>query len=390
MEQDNKWYLLGQGGFAEVYGSNNRAYAIKHLLQDSKSKKNFKRFKREYEITKSLSDVDNIIPVYKFNSEKQYYTMLRCDDTLRKYLDGDTISEENKNKIIDTILITMEQVHDRKILHRDLSCDNILIKNIEKEISVYISDFGIGKSLDSETSYQTKNTNGLGRYEFTAPEQLKDLKSASKASDVFSLGKIINYVYTGSTLDNGHIYGAICDKACSKNPKFRQSDAGDLRREIEQQKNLSRDVKLKKLVLEQMAQGKYDENSQNYIQSLKPLELTKYIRDDENFIELILWYIQNNHKIKPDNTLNIIKQIDKNCAEVYRTYTDADNFASLAFGILSNPEQKYSYEINRYAAEILKWSAYDIGRFDAQIFIERLLDVGIEPTIEQIFKNEFI
>ena len=45
MEQDNKWYLLGQGGFAEVYGSNNRTYAIKHLLQDSESKKTSKDLK---------------------------------------------------------------------------------------------------------------------------------------------------------------------------------------------------------------------------------------------------------------------------------------------------------------------------------------------------------
>lgn len=71
---------------------------------------------------------------------------------------------------------------------------------------------------------------------------------------------------------------------------------------------------------------------------------------------------------------------------LYRTYKDADNFASLAFGILSNPEQKYSYEINRYAAEILKWSAYDIGRFGAQMLIDRLKDIGIEPAIEQIFE----
>lgn len=97
---------------------------------------------------------------------------------------------------------------------------------------------------------------------------------------------------------------------------FRQSDAGNLRREIEQQKNMNRDDKLKQLVFEQMAQGKYDENSQSYIQSLKPLEITKYIKNDENFINLILWYIQKNHKIKSDYTLHIIKQIDKNCAEV--------------------------------------------------------------------------
>lgn len=66
MEQDNNWYQLGYGGFANVYGSDYEIYAKKQLKNDMRNKKNISRFKREYDITKSLEELDNIIPVYEY------------------------------------------------------------------------------------------------------------------------------------------------------------------------------------------------------------------------------------------------------------------------------------------------------------------------------------
>ncbi|XOW20974.1 hypothetical protein QK908_14400 [Lactococcus cremoris] len=50
MEQDNNWYQLGYGGFANVYGSDYEIYAKKQLKNDMRNKKNISRFKREYDI----------------------------------------------------------------------------------------------------------------------------------------------------------------------------------------------------------------------------------------------------------------------------------------------------------------------------------------------------
>lgn len=385
MEQDNKWYQLGHGGFANVFGSDNEAYAVKQLKVDMRSQKLVSRFKREYEITKSLKEVSNIIPVYGYYPSTNSYTMLRCDKTLKSYLDSENASDEAKNLIVDTILYTMEQVHNKGILHRDLSVNNILLKLENSGISIYISDFGLGKLLEIESSYQTKNTNGIGHTDFTAPEQLLNLSSSSKASDVFSLGRVINYIYTGSAYDSGHKYGVICDRASSKNVKYRQSDAGVLRQEIEKQKKLNNDDKLKEQVLEQIRQGKYDENAENFIQSLSSLELAEYIRDNNGFVRFVLWYIEKNYRNNPDYILKIVGGINDNCTEVYRSYKDADSFAIVAFHILSNSKLSYGFELKANAADILNWAAFDISRFEAQDLIKKLKRGGIEPSIEVMF-----
>jgi Serine/threonine protein kinase len=385
MKEVNKWYTLGEGGFAYVFGSDNETFAVKQLKDDMRSQKWVSRFKREYEITKSLKELSNIIPVYDYFPSNNSYTMLRCDKTLKSYLDSESISDEAKNLIVDTILYTMEQVHNNGILHRDLSVNNILIKEENSGIAIYISDFGIGKSLEIESSYQTQFTNGIGHTDFTAPEQLLKMSSSSKASDVFSLGRVINYIYTGSAYDNDHKYGVICDRASSNNVKYRQSDAGVLRQEIENQKKINNDDKLKEQVLEQIRQGKYAENAENFIQSLSSLELAEYIRDNNGFVRFTIWYIEKNYRNNPDYIIKIVERVNNNCAEVYRSYKDADSFAILAFHILSNSELGYAFELKASAADILKWAAFDIYRFDAQELIKRLKRGGIEPSIEVMF-----
>lgn len=386
MEQDNTWYRLGHGGFANVYGNDNESYAIKQLKPDIRDQGTVSRFKREYEITKSLEELSNIIPVYNFDPIRYSYTMLRCDKTLKSYLDSENPSDEGRSLIVDIILSTMEQVHNKGILHRDLSVNNILIKKKNGGISVYISDFGIGKSIEIETSYQTQFTNGIGQNDFAAPEQLLGLRNSSKASDVFSLGRIINYIYTGSVYDSSHKYGAICDKASSKT-KYRQSDAGVLRQEIEHQKELNDNDRLKNQVLEQIRRGRYDDNSANYIQSLPSLELSENIKNQQGFVQLVIWYVEKYYKTNSGYILKLVERINENCVEVSNRYEDADNFASLAYQILSNSKQGYSYELRANAAEILNWAAFDLNRFYAQDLVKNLKSGGIEPLIEEIFEG---
>lgn len=117
------------------------------------------------------------------------------------------------------------------------------------------------------------------------------------------------------------------------------------------------------------------------------MELAEYIRDNNGFVRFIMWYIEKNYRTNPDYILKIVERVNNNCAEVYRSYKDADSFAILAFHILSNSELGYVFELKANAADILKWAASDINRFDAQNFIQKLKRGGIEPLIEAIFEE---
>lgn len=86
----------------------------------------------------------------------------------------------------------MSLVHQRDVLHRDLSPTNVFFVNG----IIKIADFGLGKNLNTLTSHQTMDTSSFGQLFYCAPEQLTLLKDADKRSDVYSLGRIINFVMT--------------------------------------------------------------------------------------------------------------------------------------------------------------------------------------------------
>lgn len=94
----------------------------------------------------------------------------------------------------------MTEVHKRDIIHRDISADNIFI------ISgmIKIADFGLGKDLNLFTSHQTMLTNAVGQFYYCAPEQFMMLKDGDKRSDVYSLGRVINYDYGSMMITPRH------------------------------------------------------------------------------------------------------------------------------------------------------------------------------------------
>src|SRR5699024_10484291 len=114
--------LIGEGGFANVYLQKSTGLVIKKLKRENLLEENSKhRFKREFEITKSLSDIEGIIKVYDFNESEYFYVMEKCDSTLYDFLISNPLSVEVKESIIIKILYIMAKVHNKNIIHRDIS-----------------------------------------------------------------------------------------------------------------------------------------------------------------------------------------------------------------------------------------------------------------------------
>ena len=76
---------------------------------------------------------------------------------------------------------------------------------------VVVSDFGLGRRLDSQ-SLLTTSKMGMGTPLYTAPEQWTDLKKVDERADVYSLGRILLMLYAGSeaaTHDTSQLPDAI-------------------------------------------------------------------------------------------------------------------------------------------------------------------------------------
>ena len=225
VEMNQDLILVGSGGFANVYRQKSSGTILKKLKDDFLTNKGIRsRFKREFAITKSLEDLHGIITVFSFDEGNCSYTMEPAEQTLEEYVKNNDLTDEIKLNCIRQILYIMTEVHKRDIIHRDLSPSNIfIISGVLK-----IADFGLGKDLNIFTSHHTINTNAVGQYFYCAPEQFMMLRDGDKRSDVYSLGRIINFIMNQDPRNAHHIYRNIAEKATNTDSAYRYADAGQM------------------------------------------------------------------------------------------------------------------------------------------------------------------
>ena len=167
-------------------------FAVKKLKKNS-SEREKERFKKEFEILQKLS-FPYILEVYAFDKDKDSYIMEHCDSTLKKYIEkfnGDLPSSTRK-RIALQFLYAVNYLHSKKILHRDISYNNILIKQFDWAVMIKLSDFGLMKEYDSDF---TKTDTEI-KWTIIDPS-LTYFKDYSMSNEVYSIGFILNYIFTG-------------------------------------------------------------------------------------------------------------------------------------------------------------------------------------------------
>ncbi|WP_459480628.1 serine/threonine-protein kinase [Clostridium saccharoperbutylacetonicum] len=376
ISEDGDLEFKGEGGFANVYESRSTGLIVKILKDDFKIIGDIRhRFKREFNITKSLSDLHGIIQVYEFDESSYSYTMEKAESTLENYMNNHKHDEKSKLKMIQQILSIMKNVHERNIIHRDISPNNVLILNGELKIS----DFGLGKDLDMFHSHRTMKTHSLGQYYYCAPEQFMQLKDGDKRSDVYSLGSLINFIIVGDPRNNKHFMRNPIEKAKNENPNMRYADAGELLQGIEKSIQYHENQESKELVVSKIQKGIYDDVVENYIYSLDGFDLCSDIITKPKMVPAVLKFIKSNDK----RAVEILQLISQNYMEVCSVWDDYDYFGTIAYNVIHDNNTYVAQEIS---AKILYDVAYSKNRFNMQRFIDDLIKMGIDPTIEDILK----
>jgi len=203
--------MIGAGGMGEVYKCHEiqtgAAVAIKMLLPDmAENDAALALFRREAAALHHLPH-DAIVRYFLFTVEpalqRPYLAMEFVDGrSLSDILADGPLTFEALVKLMRRIASGLQAAHERGIIHRDVSPDNIIVP-LGDVTRAKIIDFGIARS----TQLGDKTIIGAGfagKDNYVSPEQVGLYGDEVTAkSDIYSFGLLLFYALTGQKLDMG-------------------------------------------------------------------------------------------------------------------------------------------------------------------------------------------
>jgi len=201
---------IADGGIGTVYRARDvesgDPVAIKVLLaRMAKDPLILDLFKREAKILRKLKH-DALTQYFVFAKEPTlgvYYLAMEfvAGPSLKSRLESGPLEPEAVYRLVIRLASALQAVHDREVIHRDLSPDNIILQNGDVG-QAKIIDFGISRA---NTAGPTIIGDGFaGKVNYVSPEQvgLFDGKVTAR-SDIYSLGLVITEALTGKQPDMG-------------------------------------------------------------------------------------------------------------------------------------------------------------------------------------------
>ncbi len=192
--------IIGTGGMAVVYKARdrklNRLVAVKVLKPELRGDTELRRrFHAESEAVARLNH-PNVINVFdvSMNDENDYFVMELIDGiTLKQYMTqrGLMSIKEVLHFVIQT-LRGLEHAHAKKIVHRDIKPQNIMIL---RDGTVKVTDFGIARVTGAQ-EMTTNQVNAFGSVHYIAPEQARCEETDGRA-DLYSVGVMLYEMLTG-------------------------------------------------------------------------------------------------------------------------------------------------------------------------------------------------
>lgn len=217
---------IGEGGMAHVYKARcrllNRTVAVKVLKPEFSNDEEFlEKFKNEAQSAASLNQ-QNIINIYDVGQENDISYIVM------EYVDGENLKDLIHKKgalpkelmllISKQIALALEEAHSKKIVHRDIKSQNIMLT---KNNVVKVADFGIAKAVSSSTITAVGSI--MGSVHYFSPEQARG-GYVDERSDIYSLGIVMYEMITGKLPFDGDTPVNIALKHIQEEILFEDND----------------------------------------------------------------------------------------------------------------------------------------------------------------------
>jgi serine/threonine protein kinase len=234
--------FLGKGSFGEVYLSTKKGhrqyYATKKIERKIVDKPSLKKyFDNEINILNHLNHPNIVKLVDIKRSVQHYYIVMEyvngggLSDCLKKYMDKhkSAFSEEIVQHLMRQIIDALHYIHKKKIIHRDLKLDNIMVNfDTEKDkenlnmmkAKIKIIDFGFATKLSADKNDLTYSAVGspinMDPIILAKFAKKKDMSTINQGydekADIWSIGTVCYELLIGKAVFDAQSMGDLVDK----------------------------------------------------------------------------------------------------------------------------------------------------------------------------------
>lgn len=172
---------------------------IKVLKPDLTNSRQILQFNNEFSILSELNipGIRHVIAKTTFEGSPAFVSKYFDGITLKKYIKEAEFDLTKRLVIASQIAFILGQIHNRNIIHRDLTADNILVN--PDSLEVLITDFGQSLKLDVKTTHLLNPDRLEGSIAYFSPEQTGRMnRVVDYRSDLYSLGIILFELFTGN------------------------------------------------------------------------------------------------------------------------------------------------------------------------------------------------
>jgi serine/threonine protein kinase len=394
--------LKGKGYFCIVkqYADDSgNEFALKELKKEHFPNDNYRyRLNREISLLRDLQGCDNIIELLDSGqdipNEKLWYLMPFAKQNLYDYIKrhNTAISKELRYELVQQIINAIKFAHQKGVLHRDISPNNVLVFEKDGIITLKVSDFGLGKDTESLSFYSGSSASGYGQILYVSPEQRVRLKDSTVQSDIYSLGKLVYFIFTGKDPDNLKQFelSSLVAKCIEDNPADRFSTINEFETHFASLRDLqlNQKIDIQHLTLEEilkstgeidwiklheiLVKGNYiDHVYSDYISPVNELLLKK-----DNLQQ---YYSAVGNAIK-----DFVKTYAERLEECYQTvrwpFNEMETFGTVLIEIVKTINNE---EVRLICFKQLWYLAYEADKWSVQKEIKAVFnDKFISPAIE--------